>query len=91
MKFGKKATSRAPSVTRFRLNKHIMNKKKYIEKIKQPHKGVDILTNLDVKSRLYSSTNLAISGKRRSVMDSNLFLSSERSVLLVRKGDAQLI
>ncbi|RNA12638.1 hypothetical protein BpHYR1_018270 [Brachionus plicatilis] len=42
-----------------------------IEKIKQPHKRVDILTNLDAKPRLYSSTNLAIGGKRRSVVDSN--------------------
>ncbi|RNA18877.1 hypothetical protein BpHYR1_014299 [Brachionus plicatilis] len=70
-----------------------MNKKivTNIEKIKHPHNGVDILTNLDLKPRLYSSSNLAISGKRRSVMDSNLYIfpNSERSVLLVRIGDAQ--
>ncbi|RNA08037.1 hypothetical protein BpHYR1_021342 [Brachionus plicatilis] len=41
---------------------------------KQPHKGVDIFTNLEVKLRLYSSTNPTISGKRRSDMDSNLNL-----------------
>ncbi|RNA18851.1 hypothetical protein BpHYR1_005264 [Brachionus plicatilis] len=67
----KKALSRAPSAI--------------LKKLK--HKGVDILTKLDVKHRLYSFTNLAISDKRRSVMDSNLniFPNSERLVLLVRK------
>ncbi|RNA10772.1 hypothetical protein BpHYR1_004137 [Brachionus plicatilis] len=48
-----------------------------IGKIKQPHKKVDILTNLD----------------RRSVMDSNLniFPNSERSVPLVLKDNTSSI